>query len=169
VNSAIFRPESPKRVSSANRTHLRALQRTGCSLAKGALASLLLKADALSFSNPPHTSPANDACASSTGSVLDRLLFENRRVFFLTPAIILASVQLRVSSCEKTSRLCRAQSASRVRTLETSSCLYGARRPRNLDLLNTRVKQIRALWLKNFLRVVWSSDQRCSIALVITV
>ena len=64
----------PKRVSSASRTSLRALQRTGCSLAKYALAFLLLKADALSFSKPPHTSPANDACASSTDSVLGQTI-----------------------------------------------------------------------------------------------
>jgi hypothetical protein len=63
---------------------------------------LLLKADALSLSKPPHTSPANDACASSTDAVLDRLLFENRRVFFLAPAIILVSEQLSVTSCEET-------------------------------------------------------------------
>ena len=87
--------------------------------------------------------------------MLDSLLFENRRVFFLAPAIILASDQLSVSSCEGTPGLYRAQAASRVRTLETSSCLYGARRTRTLDLLNASVKQIRALFCNFFVsRVV---------------
>ena len=64
---------------------------------------------------------------------------------FLAPALMLASEQLSVASCEGTPDYSERDLALRVRTLETSSCLYGARRTRTLDLRNRRVKQIHAL------------------------
>ena len=71
-------------------------------MAKGALASLLPQTGALSLSKRLHASPANDACASFTGAVLDSLLFEKPPLFLLAPAIILVSAQLSVTSCEET-------------------------------------------------------------------